>query len=895
PVEAPTFGSLATVNNPWLDAGNGNAAAVFGWQLYNGITSLNYTRGNNVFAYSDQANVNAPGYSDTSSTALPSLTFSKVPDFALQPAVTKNLRAATTNLFYVTNKVHDISYQYGFDEPSGNFQVSNNGKGGSGFDPVNAEAQDGGGVNNANMSTLPDGQSPRMQMYLWSSSNPFSTLTVNGPAGIAGDYVDIESNFSPNNLLLAPITAAVIYFNDDVSGTMHQACVSPANTLTGKIVFIDRGNCNFTDKVLAAQNAGALAVIIIDNVNESPFAMGGFNATVTIPAFMISKTDGALLTAQINNGETITLKPSPPKIDGCYDAGVIAHEYAHGISNRLTGGPANTSCLNNAEQAGEGWSDYMALMVTQNWATTTLADSLVKRTVGTYVLGEPATGAGLRSYPYCLNKAVNPLTYAYMNGGTGGEVHFIGEIWTAVLWDMTWKIIQQEGSIEPDIYNAASNGGNAIALNLVMMGMKLQLCSPGFLDARDAILKADSLLYNNRHKCAIWSAFARRGMGYSAKQGSSNSTSDQTVAFDVPTYATIEKTAIADSISVSDTIAYTIKVSCGCTVLTNLNIVDTLPAGSTYINSSAGSSAGNIVTIPVSFTQPSQTSSYIVNTKSTLLGCTITYSINDNRESNTIGGFSTVGGRTVNSAKSASGTSSWFATEPVTTTDITLMSSSILLSNSSLLSFNHYFNTENTYDGGVIEISVNGGGWQDLGSKIIKGSYTTAMDASTTLSGRQAFSGLSNGFQQTIVDLSSFTGQTVAIRFRFITDDGNSTIVEGWFVDDIKLVSGCLVKNTAGIYNSVPAKIAGSAAAIFIQPAKMYKFTGNGNWNIAGNWEDNRIPPIALPAGSQIIIDPVIGGECILTTAYTVSSGSILTVMDGKVFRITGDLIISSN
>jgi hypothetical protein len=55
------------------------------------------------------------------------------------------------------------------------------------------------------------------------------------------------------------------------------------------------------------------------------------------------------------------------KLDGDLDNGIIAHEYTHGISNRLTGGPNNVTCLQNREEMGEGWSDYMALMVTTDW------------------------------------------------------------------------------------------------------------------------------------------------------------------------------------------------------------------------------------------------------------------------------------------------------------------------------------------------------------------------------------------------------------------------------------------------------------------------------------------------------------------------------------------------
>ena len=53
-----------------------------------------------------------------------------------------------------------------------------------------------------------------------------------------------------------------------------------------------------------------------------------------------------------------------PNLDGDLDNGVIVHEYGHGVSNRLTGGPANVGCLTGAEQAGEGWSDFLAYTLT---------------------------------------------------------------------------------------------------------------------------------------------------------------------------------------------------------------------------------------------------------------------------------------------------------------------------------------------------------------------------------------------------------------------------------------------------------------------------------------------------------------------------------------------------
>jgi len=71
-----------------------------------------------------------------------------------------------------------------------------------------------------------------------------------------------------------------------------------------------------------------------------------------------------------------------------------------------------------------------------------------------------------------------------------------------------------------------------------------------------------------------------------------------------------------------------------------------------------------------------------------------------------------------------------------------------------------------------------------------------------------------------------------------------------------------------------------------------YTFTGNGNWNIATNWTNNEMPPATLPVGQEILINPVIGGECFLTEPQTISIGSKITVIDGKAFRINGNLVI---
>ncbi|MCI0410884.1 MAG: M36 family metallopeptidase, partial [Acidobacteria bacterium] len=91
------------------------------------------------------------------------------------PALARYQRGVVTNLFYLSNYFHDRLYALGFNEAAGNFQSNNFGKGGSGADPIHAEAQqaaDVGSANNANFSPGPDGIPGIMRMFLWSSPSP---------------------------------------------------------------------------------------------------------------------------------------------------------------------------------------------------------------------------------------------------------------------------------------------------------------------------------------------------------------------------------------------------------------------------------------------------------------------------------------------------------------------------------------------------------------------------------------------------------------------------------------------------------------------------------------------------------------------------------------------------
>lgn len=143
---------------------------------------------------------------------------------------------------------------------------------------------------------------------------------------------------------------------------------------------------------------------------------------------------------------------------------------------------------------------------------------------------------------------------------------------------------------------------------------------------------------------------------------------------------------------------------------------------------------------------------------------------------------------------------SWYASGVGFLTDQYLQINQVLsLPVGAMLRFWHDYEFEQGYDGGVVEISVDGGVWLDLSGKFVANGYTHEISDSygNAIGGRRAFSGQSNGYVFSEVDLSDWSGQSARLRFRAATD--SSVSAPGWYVDDVSVSSGVTLQSTAAV------------------------------------------------------------------------------------------------
>jgi uncharacterized repeat protein (TIGR01451 family) len=804
PIENPGQGERTIVTNP-----ADTVASPFGWHDVDGQPGAEYTitRGNNAFAYQDRTDLGVP--STHIPDGGPELHF----DFPYDPAWEPDqyMEASTVNLFYWLNYMHDFTYQFGFNEVSGNFQKNNYGRGGVGNDFLWGVAQAGADVgyfNNAFYRHNNEGTNSAIFMYVFKSKKRY--LTINAPAEIAGKYFTSlprdgwGAGAYVGNI---PVSGEVVVVDDGIENPLsNDGCEDFINAgeVAGKIAFISRGGCQFGLKALKAQNAGALAVMIANfDDDEYTMAPGNDGASIHIPVIMLTVTDAQKILSFIDKGLHATIvnpgEENPVYLDSGFDAGVIAHEFGHGISCRLAGGP-NQICFDHEEQMGEGWSDFFALATTVKPGDT----GEMKRGFCTYLFKEPIHGRGFRRYAYSTDMNVMPLTFGDV--ARSHEEHDLGEVWASMLWDMYWALVDRYGWSE-DPFEPSS--GNHKAIRLVIEGLKNVPCNPGFVDARNGILAADKVIYNGENECLLWEVFARRGLGFSADQGSPFDAGDQKEAFDVAPLCSdrilIEK-SVTDLIQAGDDISVTIKVgNFKKDTVTNLIVTDEIPVGTFFKLNSAN--------LPAEF--GSGTVSFKLGNMDFGEEVMITYSLKSAPEKFSKRIFldevsEESAGNWLTYAIEYPGPNGWIVTDSLQThsgdfcwnsKEVPQRTRQALELNPGaytfhvegdypVLRFYHRYKTKSAINGGVVDIKeIDDNLWTTVDEEMIRNGYTGLIDYRTfAIPNLKAFSGNSGeNFKATYVDLQEWAGKDIQVRFRFGTALTNFNS-EGWLIDDIEFM-----------------------------------------------------------------------------------------------------------
>jgi Zn-dependent metalloprotease len=433
--------------------------------------------------------------------------------------------------------------------------------------------------------------------------------------------------------------------------------------------------------------------------------------------------------------------PNPDR-DSSVDSDVVFHEYGHGISNRLIGNGGTGLSGTQSGAMGEGWSDYWAITINNDGA------------VGEYVVNN---AIGIRRAAYTV--PANAVHNSYADVGAGGfEVHNDGEVWAVTLWDLRTQL------------------GKATTDLLVLNGMKFTPVRPSFLNARDGILQADQNLNGGANNCAIWTVFARHGMGVSAV---GNDGTTHTAATDVPASCGGSCTFSINPTSASyaaggGTGSVTVTAGAGCNW--------TAVSNATFIAITAGASGSGNGT--VNYSVAANTDSSSRNGTLTIAGSTFTVT-----QAGTGGGGTNV----IVNPGFESGTTPWVISGSTTRSTGTFPHSGVgyMILGINNSSTSTLYQTVTVPSGGAnLNFWLNITTSEAAGAAVFDRCFIEVRSTSGTLLATLAtFSNQNSGTAGVYVlrgpyNLGAFAGQTVRIQFRATTD---ITLPTSFRVDDVSV------------------------------------------------------------------------------------------------------------
>lgn len=530
-----------------------------------------------------------------------------------------------------------------------------------------------------------------------------------------------------------------------------------------------------------------------------------------------------------------------PDIDGNIDADVVIHEFTHGLSNRLHGNGGGLS-TNMSRGMGEGWSDFYAHSLLSE-PSDPINGIYTTGGYDTYLGQAGYTNNyyyGIRRFPKAvmastggsLNRPHNPLTFAdadatqinttdgaFARGpygsSTADQVHNLGEIWSSALWEVRARMITRLGW----------ETGNRKILQLVTDGMKLAPLGPTFLQERDAIVAAAQASSAAADVADIWAGFAIRGIGFSSAvlaPGTGTGTARVTEAFDLPNLLQTPTFVVSDGAGDNDgfpepgeplELAISLTNNTGNDASgTTLQVVGggsanygTVSNGATIVRIltytvPANAACGDAIALTLNVNSSLGATSFM---RTIIIGVPTT-TLSENFDSVTAPAIPT--GWTAAPVQNGinfvttttnpdTPSNSAFALDPLTVgggTDLTSPSIAINAP-AATVSFRNNYDTEPGWDGGVLEISIAGGLFQDIitaGGRFIENGYNGVLGSNgvnNPLNGRNAWNGNSGGYLTSTVQLPALaTGQNVQLRWRFGAD--NNTAATGWNVDTVKVI-----------------------------------------------------------------------------------------------------------
>ncbi|HYC90108.1 MAG TPA: M36 family metallopeptidase [Thermoanaerobaculia bacterium] len=823
-------------NDPWLPPG------------------ATETAGNNVDAYSD---IFYPdGYGPAAAPATPATgdfraqitganAFQHAYDFT-QPHHHVSRQAAITQLFVDINFLHDWFYDAGFDEAAGNAQFDNYGRGGVAGDRMKAEAQDSSGFDNANMFTPADGFSPRMQMYYWSGFSDSARFEVLSPAGAAGRRTFGTASFGPQTFDVeqpvvqpAPLSAC--------------SALTNAGDVAGKIVLVDReptsgaDSCSIATKLTHIAAAGAAGIVLV-NLSGWPDTLVTLNETMPsflTPVMTISWNSAQSIKNELALGNTVTarmIRPSAGIVrDSSLDNQIVAHEWGHYLSNRLIGNGTGLTA-NQARGMGEGWSDFMAVLLEvrpDDTATPSNATWNGIYSSASFALSGGADGGTNQSYyfgtrraPYSTDTSKNAFTYKHTvagvalpagmalraNGLSNAQVHNTGEIWALMLWECYASLLRDTQGGTPRL---TFTEAQQRMKEYLVAALKTTPVNPTILEARDALLAA-AFVRDRVDYLKFYQAFAKRGAGIGAVAADRFSSTNGPIVesfnaggdADVVSYAVTDAGGSCDNDGLLDNgetgqLSITLR-NTGATPLNGLTgTVTSQTAGVTLPGGGAVTFADMEILETATVTLPVAMAAGVTGIRTIALSFEYTHagmdtpvqnavltargnvdelpasSATDSVDTGVTPWTATSGTATPGTpwTRFAAGTqTTWRGTDPTKVSDERLESPPMTISAAGSLKveFDHLHSFDYDYDGGVVEMSRNGGAWTDIGTSAYNGRI---YGSSNPLYPRPAFVYLSGGPQHVTLRPTVAAGDVVRVRFRIGSDA--SVGGSGWEIDNI--------------------------------------------------------------------------------------------------------------